>query len=547
MNYLSRNRDAYEELVGTIQRLGDRIGPDLRLGLIAQASWFASVNHPGLFADDRIENVALEIGAGLDRLTDRSASTVRLPAVGGRRHVLHVATKVGGIGGHTHTIRFWAETDRESAHSVVLTQQVHDPVPEPLCRAITASGGRVVVLPVQAPPTVKARHLRDLARGATFVCSHHFTEDVLPVAAFATPDLPPIGIVNLMDHAFWLGGSVADTVINLRQIGWTEGVRRRGIRHNTLLPIPLCEPPALDREVTRERLGIPADQTALLSVGRAIKYVPMPTHDFFSTGAALLAEHPGATVYLVGVDAGQARPHLKPGADARFHCLGSIDRPDAYRAAADIYLEGFPFGSQTAMLEAGLAGLAPVPAFNPICPLLVAQDEAFDGLVEAAPDEASYRQAVGELIRSPRWVRELGAECAARVRAAHTGAGWLDRLATVYRTMAGMTHAAYPIPRVPAAAEPGDVGLSLFHAFNTDPGGSADTDIRYKLRQAAFEAAFLGREAGNYLGAWRILGSAKRAWGDDGRLGRARAKLVPHWMFKRGFRHSRVPDPVVLS
>ncbi|MCI0703397.1 MAG: hypothetical protein L0241_20145 [Planctomycetia bacterium] len=548
MNYLARNRETYEEFVDAILRFGDRIGPDLQLCLVSQAAWFATVNHPGRFADHRIENIALAIGADLDRLVKRHrnlGSLPRLARTAARRHVLHVATEVAGIGGHTRTIQNWAELDRDSSHSLALTYQAHCAVPEWLRKAITRSGGQVFILPETAPPTVRALWLRAIARDADLVLSHHFTEDVIPIAAFATTDGPPVGIINQSDHVFWLGSSVADTVVNLRQIGRVLSEARRAVRHNTLIPIPLEEPPpALDRWTSRKQLGIADDRVMLLSVGRAEKYRPSSTHNFFATTGAILSAHPEAELHLVGVSEDQARPFLPE--SARFRCAGEVESPGAYRAAADIYLEGFPFGSQTAMLEAGLAGLAPVPVFAPLSRLLVTQDEAFDELLVPASTEEAYRETVAELVRSPRGRAELGAECARRVRACHIGSEWLDRLAKLYETFAGLPHAPKPIAPTLAAETPDDVGLGVFHAFNTD-GGCLGDDLRYKLRRAAFESAFAAREANDYLGAWRVLRLAKRSWGDDGSLAKAARKLLPHWLLRRSFRRTRLPEPVVMN
>ncbi len=545
MDYLRRNREAYEELVEFVLALRDRVSPNLLLELIGQAAWFATVNHPGYFADARIENLALAVGE-CSRTPLRNTPE-RLPRTPGRRHVLHVATEVAAIGGHTRTIRHWAELDRESVHSLALTKQKYCEIPAWLRQAITVSGGRVVVLPPDAPVLTRAGQLRAVAADADLVVSHHFTEDVVPLAAFAAPGGAPVGVINQSDHVFWLGPSVADTVINLRPIGRTVTERRRAARHNTLLPIPIEElPPSLDRTTARGQLGIRPDRVMLLSVGRENKYVPSTTHNFFASVSALLAEHSAAEMFLVGVSLERARPYLDPATADRFHCVGAVENPALYRAAADIYLEGFPFGSQTAMLEAGQAGLPPVPAFAPNSQLVVTQDEAFDGVVSVADSEPAYRAAVGELILSADRRRQLGGECAGRVRTLHTGDGWLARLHQLYQATAQLTHSPAPIPPTPFRAEPDDVGVAAFHAFHTDAGGTLASDLRYKLRRAAFDAAFSGREAGDYVGVWRVLRLARRTWGDDGSLRRVERKLIPHWVLRR-IVPRRTRDAVILN
>src|SRR5262249_38444547 len=194
----------------------------------------------------------------------------------------------------------------------------------------------------------------------------------------------------------------------------------------------------------------------------------------------------------------------------------------------------------------GLCGLAPVPAFAPVSQLLVTQDEAYDGLVAAAPTEHEYLEEISALVRSPVRRRELGAECARRVRACHTGAGWLARLGGLYELMARLAHRPGPVAPAPEAATPDDHGLSLFHAFNTE-GGSLGPDLRSKLRRAAFNAAFEAREAGDYAGARKVLRLARRAVGDAGTLARAGATPVPHWVMRRAFRRPRRREAVVMT
>lgn len=546
MNYLSRNKEHYDAFVDMILRIADKVEPDLRLALISQAAWFAATNHPGRFADHRLENLALATGAELER-PRAICSRLQPNRLAGRRCVLHVATEVAGIGGHTRTIKNWAELDESSSHTLVLTRQVNSAVPEWIRSAICRTGGQVIVLPPTAPPTTRALWLRELSQGADLVVLHHFSEDPVPTVALAVPGLPPTAVIDQSDHVFWLGNSVADTVISLRKVGRAVCEQRRSVRHSSLLPIPLNEPPAAGAATAaRRQLGISPGNVILLTIGRPKKYIPTTTHNFFSTSDKVLRAHCAAHLYLVGVEGQQAQPHLHSDTASRFHCVGEVQAPDSYRSAADIYLEGFPFGSQTAMLEAGLAGLAPVPAFAPVCQLLVTHDESYDGFLRVSQTEDEYLQAIDDLIRSPNRRKELGAECARRVRACHTGAGWLRRLTEVYEVVDQLAHSPAPAAPAPEAETADDYGLSLFHAFHCE-GGSLGGDLRYKLRRAAFVAAFEARQAGDYSGARTVLRLARRTWGDDGSLARARAKLTPHRLFRQFVRPRKRLAPDVMS
>jgi len=81
--------------------------------------------------------------------------------------------------------------------------------------------------------------------------------------------------------------------------------------------------------------------------------------------------------------------------------VGSIEDPSVYRAAADIYLEGFPFGSQTALLEAALVALPVVSSYAPLFPLLAANDDAIQDLITNPKEEQEYMERVDLLIRQP--------------------------------------------------------------------------------------------------------------------------------------------------
>ena len=154
-----------------------------------------------------------------------------------------------------------------------------------------------------SPSSAKARWLREIARSsADLVVLHHYCEDVVPIVAFAVGGGPPVAVLNHADHHFWLGSTVADAVINQREIGKDLSERRRFARRNVVLPIPLEEPPGrLPRTEARRLLGIPDDQVVLLSSGAPYKYIPCDGKNFFETASKILDRNPTAHLYLLGV------------------------------------------------------------------------------------------------------------------------------------------------------------------------------------------------------------------------------------------------------
>jgi hypothetical protein len=545
---LERNRRDYEELRRLLLESA-ALSPRTLACCAGQVADFAQFNHPGRFADGRVENCLIE--AGCEAREDVRSEWFRPPRLAreAKRHVLHVATQVLAIGGHTRTIRNWVTNDPDSVHSLLVTSQGRRRVPEWLVDAVRGSSGEVIILPSEAPLMDRARWTRQVAASSIdFVVLHHFGHDVTPVLAYACGDGPPVGLLNHADHLFWLGGSVSDVIINLRQIGRVLAEQRRFARRNVVLPIPLTDFSAsLSREQSRRQLGIPADQVMLLSVGRPQKYVPTPTHNFFRTASRILDENRGAHMYVVGVSQANAaalgeEPH------ERLHLVGPCDNAGAYQLAADVYLEGFPFGSQTAFLESAMAGVPGVPAFDPPCALLVTNDEALTGLADNPATEDEYVERATTLVRDEGWRRARGKMFRQQVLSCHVGEEWHRRLDDLYRQTAAIAHGPGPIPEGPFVASETDVALSEWQEAHARRDGCRGTGSPLpRLRQQVVDAAYAARQFGDYAGSLLVLRRAGQALGYDWPTASAIVKLAPHFVRHVGRRVWARPEEACRS
>ena len=111
--------------------------------------------------------------------------------------------------------------------------------------------------------------------------------------------------------------------------------------------------------------------------------------------------------------------------------LGVQEDLSPFHAMADIYLEGFPFGSLTALLEAGLSGLPCVgaPAVTPLP--LRSDDIAMDAMQTPASVEDYISQAL-RLAGDARARSLEGERTQKTIWENHCGAGWMRRLSEVY-------------------------------------------------------------------------------------------------------------------
>jgi hypothetical protein len=384
----------------------------------------------GQLASARLEALALTLAARLP-----PPATSRARATPGGLRWLHVMSIGYAVGGHSALLRRWVEADGSGdEHHLVLTSMSEFAVPE-LSAAIAQRGGRVSLLGDKPALMERARRLREIAwREADRVVLHSHMWDIVPAIAFGIPGGPPVLLLNHADHTFWVGAATADRIVNLRQSGEDLTIRYRGVERNFLLPIPLPGPGdpvrlAQQREAMRRALGIPPRALVFLTIGAAFKYCAMGALDFLAMARRLLAALPEAYLLAVGPSAhspdwAAATQALTP----RLIALGPQHPVAGYHAAADIYLEGFPFDSATALLEAAVAGL-PVVCIPASAPLPFSAHHFPLSVVAQPADVADYLTQALALSASPAMRLTKAASLRGAVVGLHCGEAWRRSLA----------------------------------------------------------------------------------------------------------------------
>jgi hypothetical protein len=193
-----------------------------------------------------------------------------------------------------------------------------------------------------------------------------------------------------------------------------------------------------------------------------------------------------------------------------------------YQKAADVYIEGFPFGSQTALLEAALAGVVPVRAYAPPLDLLVSGDEILDDLVPTPSSEAEYIRLVLSLALETPTRERFSQQLRERAIQCHTGSGWRKRLEKVYETLGKQKHKPQLLPQSDGLSTERDVALAGWQAARSQSEGGMKALVRATLVKAAYRA----RENGEQGGAMTMLGHCLRQYGWNTRVVKALAKAL---------------------
>ena len=364
---------------------------------------------------------------------------------GGRRRWLHVLDQAHGVGGHTVLVERWIRFDPTRSHHSVMLLSQPVPVPQTLADAVCQRDGKVHSLPEDSSLFEKAEMLRREAwENADVVVLHTHPYSVVPLVAFAVSGGPPVAYLNHLSQQFWVGACIADLVINLRETArdWSE--KHRGIDRNVILPIPVsprlpCPVDPSARQAlglaTRARLGITAKATVLLTIGTEHKYLQLPGLDFVEVIQRLLRRLPLAHAIAIGPSPDDIRwRRAEESTGGRVHVLGPQSDLGRYHAAADIFLEGFPHGSMTALLEAALVGIPCVRAPRSAPPPFTADGIAL-AAVDQPDDEADYVTQTVALVENSSERQRLGSVLSAAVRAHHSETNWPSRLLDVHQLL----------------------------------------------------------------------------------------------------------------
>lgn len=406
--------------------------------LISATALFAWQNHSGVFSESILEDMILKIGEELDSLVPNSFPfEFQLHSkCKNQRRVLHVATKIFHLGGHSRLITSWAKNDPDNQHYLVVTDQIYE-IPKKIVEPISNYGGSFTFLPIEKTLLERAAILRNITRDFDFIILHHHPSDIIPLVAFAANQTPPVAIMNHADHVFWLGASIADLVIELRDFGIKLSKQRRKAKNSLILPIPLTiNESKISREEARQQLNISENEIVLLSIGAEYKYLRSKVHDFSATAIKILENNPQAVIYLIGANFDEE----KFWNHERLHFLGNVPDPTLYQQAADIYLEGFPVGSLTALLETAAQGVCPVLMYAPNELVSLGCKMALQNCEKNACDEAGYIEQVSKLINNSRYRKRIGDITREGILDFHSGKTWQEHLNQIYNFLEKTKH-----------------------------------------------------------------------------------------------------------
>jgi hypothetical protein len=454
----------YEALVAQLGRHRN-LDPARVVDEVERVANFAWQQHPGVFADGRVENVLLDFN---DEVAKAEPSCMEVDCFAGRHRprMLHVASEIYQVGGHSRVLAKWIDRDLASNHCVILTRQPGETSPL-LAATCHQRGVKIISLPRSTSKLGRAATIRHLAKQADRVVLHHHPDDAIPILAFANKGGPPVAYFNHAHFWFSLGGTVADITLNTMPFFLRLTERFRFPRATALLSgvsgnreyIPY------DKDQAKRDLGLDPDIPVLLTIGTEHYFRPGYGYDFFATLQKVLAACGTLQVLVVGVS---SQADFVPQAvvrNKRVRFFGPVADPVPYYHAADVCLESFPMSSLGAFGEAVAYGAAfPIPAYAASENILRLNLPFLASVSPRPENEAQYVKCVAERLEQLPQTHALALGLQAKLQAIDRE--WPSVLQEVYSKVDGLSHDPGPIPEAFCSFERDHqlmAGLKPFH------------------------------------------------------------------------------------
>lgn len=388
--------------------------------------------------------------------------------------LLHIATELYDIGGHTRVIMSFFEFLPSIKQTLYLTKNGQLP------HIITKSIKSDRVIKCRQSMVQCAQELRDIAVDYDMVILHIHNYDTMPVLAFGAGYVgPPIAFFDHSDHFPWIGTSAIDARLVFRKAAFRlHSARGIEAARNVMMPLPASNEVvayqqshhanasslAILKQTMRKKLGFAAETNQqVIMVAIASMYKFGNDYNFANLILSALKQNTNAHFIGVGLKEKWSEYFKKSNLNhTQFSLLENLNgiQITEYHIAADIHIDSFPFASLTSMLESLIAGSVgfgfcpwahehdlifcaePVDYGYPLDDSGSKSDVKFvNHAVLSCKTTLDYTTTLNNLLSNPKLLKSFQ-HVTKRAMVKHTGVGWATAMYKVFEKIMSL-------PRLP--------------------------------------------------------------------------------------------------
>lgn len=435
MSDLENNRKYLEQRILTAQALYNKGLYEDCINYIELTAGFAWLNFSGFYKLQSLEKILINIGKSLPafkietKLNSQETKT--------NKNILHICSSLRLAGGHSKLLFNWIKTDYKNSHTILSTRLSLDDMKNVSSAYIKDNVPSLINLNADSK-LKKAEELKKHLEGFhyDYIILHTDPNEVIATVALSDIKIKtPVLLLNHADHTFWLGSTITDILLQIRESNIALDKKRRNISDQALLPIPIKSNQFIKKYNSENQ----TKQLKILSTGSLFKYTPTKEYNFYEEIFTLAKKHPEILINIVGIDKDSKyalKYQLK-----NINYLGLLNSEDLNQLEneADIFLEGFPLPSFTALLQVSLKKIPFVLHYKPLSSMMLFEENKKNG-ISYPNNREEWRTEVKKLIENQEHRIQIAKKQYGYIDNLYSENAWLDLLAKAYEKADSKVH-----------------------------------------------------------------------------------------------------------
>ncbi|WP_034702673.1 glycosyltransferase family protein [Chryseobacterium luteum] len=358
--------------------------------------------------------------------------------------ILHICSIVYTSGGHSKLLYNWIKNDSSKKHTILSTRLSLEELTE-ISHFYLADHIDAEHISVKSPSKIESAKLlnRQLLNGYDAIALHIHPDETITNIVLSQKDITtPVCFINHADHVFWLGTSVADIVLQIRESSIPVDEERRDIlkERQFFLPIPI----ETVHQMEEENTGHETHFINLLSTGTAYKYNPNEHYNFLREAYKIAEENPDVIFHIVGIDSDYEYAKEYQHERIVLHGIVSPQRLAEIEKTTDIYIEGYPMPSFTALLQAALRKIPFALHYNPL-PLFKLFSDNNEHHIVYPKNLDEWHSNIRKLIRDKEYRKETSQKQHGYILNSYSIEVWKSRIQELYQIIDKKEH-TYRMP-----------------------------------------------------------------------------------------------------
>lgn len=357
---LYSNKIYFESCIRTAQKLFEEKLYEDCINYIEKTASFGWFNFSGYYKSKSLELLLTKIQQKILPIAYHQQKQKKT------NKILHICSEVYTSGGHSKLLYNWIKNDSSKKHTILSIRLSLEEIKDISDFYLTDSIS-VGHISVKSPSKIESINLlnqQPLNDYDVIVLHIHPDETITSIVLSQKDITTPICFINHADHVFWLGTSIADLVLQIRESSISIDEERRDIlkERQFFLPIPIETAQNTEDENSNSETNF----IKILSTGTAYKYNPNEHYNFLKEAYKIVEENSNILFNIVGINADSDYAKEYQHERIFLHGIVSSQRLAEIEETTDIYIEGFPMPSFTALLQVALRKIPFALHYNPL-------------------------------------------------------------------------------------------------------------------------------------------------------------------------------------